>query len=134
MLSVVAYRTLLGLEGAQRRMKARLGAGAWLAATLLLAYCAQVAVATLHSPFPSVADVGHEEAADGEPGDRHDPASCALCQVVSQLRDYGPSVPSPHLPLMEEATQLVADVPLPPQPQVCLRGPTSRAPPHSPIA
>ncbi|MBW1684077.1 MAG: DUF2946 family protein [Deltaproteobacteria bacterium] len=115
-------------------MKARLGAGPWLAATLLLAYCTQAAVATLHPPFPSVADVGHEEAADGEPGGQHDPASCALCQVVSQLRDYGPSVPSLLLPLTEQATQLVANVPLAPRPQACLLGPTSRAPPYFPIA
>ena len=115
-------------------MKARLGAGPWLAVILLLAYCTQAAVATLHPAFPSVADVGHEEAADGEPGGQHDPASCALCQVVSQLRDYGPSVPSLLLPLMEEATQLFANAPLAPQPQVCLRGPTSRAPPYSAIA
>ena len=115
-------------------MKARLGAGLWLAATLLLAYCTQTAVATLHQPFPSVADVGHEKAADGEAGDRHDPASCALCQVVSQLRVYGPLVPSLRVPLTEEATQLVNNVPLAPQPQVWLRGPTPRAPPYFPIA
>jgi hypothetical protein len=114
-------------------MKARLGVGTWLAATLLLTYWTQVAVATVHPPFPSVADVSHHaEEADGEAGEHHDPASCALCQVVSQLRDYGPSVPSLRLPLTGEATRLVADLPLDPQPQVSLRGPTSRAPPHSP--
>jgi hypothetical protein len=115
-------------------MKARLGAGPWLAAALLLAYCTQTAVATSHSPFPSVADVGHEQEADGGAGDRHDPASCALCQVVSQLRAYGALLPSLSVPLAEEATQLVDNVPLAQPPQACLRGPTSRAPPHSPSA
>lgn len=115
-------------------MKARLGAGPWLAAALLLAYCTQTAVVTLHSPSPCAADVGHKEAADGGVGDRHDPASCALCQVVSQLRAYGPLLPSLSVPLTEEPTQLVDNVPLAPQPQACLRGPTSRAPPYSPIA
>jgi hypothetical protein len=133
-LPVTASRALSGLEGAQRRMEARLGARLWLAAALLLAYCTESAVATLHSPFPSVADVGHEEAADGGAEDRHDPASCVLCQVISQFRAYGPLPPSLCAPLTEEATQLVDDVPLAPRPRVCLRGPTSRAPPHSPIA
>ena len=115
-------------------MEARLGSGPWLVAALLLAYCTQTAVATLHAPFPSAADVGHEAAADGGAGDRHDPASCALCQVVSQLRAYGSLLPSLSVPLTEEATQLVDNVPLAPQPQAYLRGPTSRAPPCSPIA
>jgi hypothetical protein len=115
-------------------MKARLGAGHWLAATVLLAYCTQAAVAIVHHPFSSIADVGHEQAADGETGDRHDPASCALCQAVSQLRAYGPLVPVLRVPLTQEATRLGDNVPLAPPSRVCLRGPTSRAPPHSPIA
>lgn len=115
-------------------MKARFGAALWLAATLLFAYFTQTALATLHSSFPSVADVRHEETGDGGAESRHDPASCALCQVVSQLRAYGPLLPSLCVPLTEETAQLVDDVLLAPQPQVCLRGPTCRAPPHFPIA
>jgi hypothetical protein len=110
-------------------MKARTGARGWLTAALLIGFWAQVALAAAHPPLHFPFSHGHDEHA----GEGHDPASCDLCEIVSQLRAQVAGALTICLALPDEVPAFISDLALAPTARPALRGPDARAPPVCPI-
>lgn len=111
-------------------MKAPTGARGWLATALLIGFWAQAALPAVHPPLPSFLAPGHDEQA----GEEHDPASCDLCKIVSQLRAQVCAAPALCLASADKVVTLSSDADLAPAAQPALRGPDARAPPRPSIA
>ena len=102
----------------------------WLACILMILCWMQLAVVAVHLPVPS--DDG--AAQSGDAGDRsHDPTTCQLCHVISQLRAQSGPASSLSIALLGETIFVVPNVAIEAPRQVTSLGPNSRAPPSAPI-
>jgi len=103
-------------------MTPRLSGLRWLALLLLLACTAQTAVVVVHRPVSAVA------------GERHDPGTCGMCQLVSQTRAQSCAAPPASIPVPADVVLRLAEIAYAAPGQPAPLGPAPRAPPRSPIA
>ncbi len=102
----------------------------WLSALLLLGFTAQSGVAATHSSFVVSPGATHEQPADGERGEGHDPASCSFCRIAPAL-DHALFGAPPCLPMGVEAIREPAHALSALRPDRVWSSAISRAPPSA---
>ena len=97
---------------------------------LLLACSTQAALVIAHPPAFTSAN----ERAGDHRGAPHDPATCGMCQAISQIRAQSCAPPPLSIPLRAEVILDIAEVVVPTATGIASVGPIPRAPPATPIA
>jgi hypothetical protein len=89
-----------------------------------------LALAAHHPPFPIV----KAAPSGGDPGDRHDPVSCNLCQILSQVRVQAPAPAGYAVPTIALERSAFAPAPCTRSSVPELSASSPRAPPSSSIS
>jgi hypothetical protein len=102
--------------------------GRCLLLLLLVGVTAQALALAAHHPTFHIARTAPD---GGDRGSDHDPSSCNLCQILSQVRVQAPAAPPLALPVLALECRVFSPTPVTPASFPRLSASSPRAPPGS---